>query len=88
MHKAGTRGVARRDAREIAAVESHRAGIDRQQARQGPQQRRLAGAVRPEQRHHLAGRDRNVDAVEHADLAIAGFERTHGEQGIIRRGKH
>ena len=50
-------------------------GIDRQQSRQRAQQRRLAGAVGAEQGNHLAGRDLDIDAMQHADLAVAGFQR-------------
>ena len=37
---------------------------------------------------HFAGRDGNIDAVQHADLAVAGFQRGDGEQRFRRRGKH
>ena len=40
-----------------AAVDRHRAACRRDQSRQHPQRRRLAGAVRPEQRDDLAAPD-------------------------------
>jgi hypothetical protein len=47
---------------------AHLAGVGRNQRRQDPHDRRLAGAVRPEQREDRARRDLEVDPVED-DLA-------------------
>ena len=44
------------------------------------EQRALAGAVGAEQGHDLAGADREVDAVQHADLAVAGRQAADLEQ--------
>ena len=88
MHEPGTRGIARRGVGHVAAVEAHPAGIDRQQSRQRAQHGGLAGAVGAEQRNHLAGRDLEIDAVQHANLAVAGFQRVDREQRFSRRGKH
>ena len=88
MHEPGARGLARRGVGHVAAVEAHMAGIDRQQSRQRAQHGGLAGAVGAEQRHHFAGRDLEVDAMQHADLAVAGFQRFDREQRFSRRGKH
>ena len=53
-------------------------------------QRRLAGAVGAEQRDDLAGVEREVDAVEHLDVAVAGDDAVHrerraGERVAVRR---
>ena len=88
MHQAGAPRLARRRVGHVAAVEAHMPRIDRQQSRQRAQQRGLARAVGAEQGNHLAGRDLDVDAMQHADLAVAGFQRFHREQGFSRRGKH
>ena len=88
MHQACARRLARRNAGDVAPAKAHLAGIDRQQTRERAQKRGLAGAVGPEQRHNLTGRDRHIDAMQHADLAVAGLQRAHREQWFSRRGKH
>jgi hypothetical protein len=87
MDEARIDGLARAGGRYVLAAEGDLAGA-RQQARHGLQQRGLAGAIGAEQRHDLAGADREVDAVQHADLAVAGRQASHGEQGIRRRDRH
>ena len=79
--------VARTEAREIATGESHAAGPG-QQARHRAQQSGLAGAVGAEQRHHFAGADRQIDAVQHADLAVAAGEAGDVKKRVSRRDRH
>ena len=56
-------------------------GVD---AGQDPEQRRLAAAARTEQRHELAGRDVEVDAVEHrATVERASQTRARGRSGDV-----
>ena len=50
------------------------AGGRADQAGDGLQQRRLAGAVRADQRDDLALRDVEGDVVQHLDLAVAGAQ--------------
>jgi len=88
MGEAGLRDVARALPREVLAGENHRPRHPAQEARDGAQQRRLAGAVGTEQRDDLTGADGEIDAVQHADLAIAGGEPTQGEEGLSRRDRH
>jgi hypothetical protein len=78
---------ARAGAGKVAAVEVHTAR-PRQETRDRAQQRGLAGPVRPEQRHHLTRADREVDAAQHADLAVAGREPGDAQQRVSRRGRH
>ena len=56
---------ARRGAREVDAVEDDPAGHRLDEARDRAQRRRLAGAVRAEQRDDLARADRQVDVADH-----------------------
>jgi hypothetical protein len=79
--------IARARSGEIATGETH-ASRPRQEARHRAQQRGLAGAVRAEQRHHFAGTDRQVDAVQHADLAVAAREAGDIQKRVSRRDRH
>ena len=88
VHEPGACGLARRGARRVAAIEAHLPRGHRQQSRQCAQQRGLAGAVGTEQSDDFAPLHREIDAMQHADLAVAGFEGTNLEQGFRRRGKH
>ena len=54
-------------ARNVHAGHERSAGGDREQRRQHPHRRRLAGAVRPEEAEHLAGLDPQVDASNRLD---------------------
>ena len=87
MRKPAPDGIARIKASEIAPGEPH-ASLPGQQSRHGAQQRRLAGAVRTKQRHHLAGADAEVDAAQHADLAVAGCEAGDVQKRISPRDRH
>jgi hypothetical protein len=64
------------------------AGGRRQQAGDGAQQRRLARAVGAEECDDFGTADTEIDAVHHADLAVAGMQASDFEQGISRRGRH
>ena len=70
VHQSRFGGFARSRATKIAAVELH-GSRPRQQAGDRAQQRGLAGAVGSEQRHDFAGIDGEIDATQHADLAVA-----------------
>jgi len=71
----------RRARRDVFAVEPHRAGVGRKQARHDAQQRGLAATGRSEQRDELAALDAKVDAVEHA-RAGKGFRGPGDDQKI------
>ena len=60
-----------RVAQHVDAAHDRAAGVRPEQRREDPDGRRLARAVRPEQPEHGALLDREVDAVERADLAAA-----------------
>src|SRR5262249_2798158 len=57
----------RRSPAGVLAEALQRAATGTQQRRQDAQQRRLAGAVRPQQHEQLARLDREIDAGEHGD---------------------
>ena len=80
-------GIARTGAGKIATGETH-ASRPGQQSRHRAQQRGFAGAVGAKQRHHLARADRQVDAAQHADLAVAGGEAGDVQQRFSRRDRH
>ena len=63
-HEPGLRCRTRVAAAELGAVHRHLAAEAREQAGQGEQERRLAGAVRPDEREHLARRDLEVDVAD------------------------
>ena len=69
---------------DVAAVEGDRAGIGAVDAGDGLHQRRLAGAVVADQADHLAGRDGEVDAVQHVDRAKALADAGEREQRHTR----
>ena len=91
VHQSGIHRLARAGLAHVLAAEGDRAGA-RQQAGDRLQERALAGAVGAEQGHDLAGADREVDAVQHADLAVAGRQAADLEQRfdhrVRRRGRH
>ena len=72
------RGIGEHD---LGAVEAHRAGVAGVDAGQDLHQRRLAGAVRAEERHHLAGLDDEIDVGEHGDAAERFPDPAHLEAG-------
>jgi len=63
-------------------VSHHRdlAGVRRDQGGQDPDDRGLTGAVRPEQRKHVALADAEVDAVEDDLLAVSLAQACHGNR--------
>jgi len=67
--------------RQWLAVEPDGAAVDRLQAVDRPAQRRLAGAGRPDDHHHLPGRDAEVDALKHVEIAEVLAHLLHLEQG-------
>ena len=73
------RALARRDARERAAVDQHLAGLRRENAEQRLEQRGLAAAVGAEQRQHLALRERDVEVAPDHAVAVADGEVAAGE---------
>jgi hypothetical protein len=87
MHQPGIHRLARPRLAHVLATEGDGAGA-RQQAGDGLQERALAGAIGTQQGHDLTGADREVDAVQHADLAVAGRQPADLEQRFRRRGRH
>jgi hypothetical protein len=60
----------------VVAAEAHGARRGGQQSRDSPEQRRLAGAVGPDDRHQFAVGGVEVDAVQHGQPAVAGVQTT------------
>ena len=60
--------------RDVLAVERDRALARVEQAADRLERGRLAGAVRPDQRHDLALVDLDRDALERVDLAVVGVD--------------
>ena len=74
--------LVRRRGGDLGAGEAHGAGMDRDEAGDGLDERRLAGAVRAEEGDELAGRDGEVDAAHDRQVAlVAGDERVGREGG-------
>jgi hypothetical protein len=71
--------LVRRDARDVPALEHDAAGLGRDQARDGAQQRRLAGTVRADERDDLALPDRDRDVLERVHCAVEHLEPLHHE---------
>ena len=82
MRDAESRAAARRCAREVGAVEHDAAGHRLDEPGDGAQDRRLAGAVRAEQRDDLARRDRQIDAPDHRRLVVARGQPLERENGV------
>ena len=59
---------------DALAVVADRAGLDRLQAADALERRRLAGAVRADQAHELALADVEVDALDRVDAAVGDLE--------------
>ncbi len=68
---------------EVVAVEQEGSGCRGHESCEGAQERRLAGAVRTEQRHHLTRREREPDAVEHRGAAVADGEVADLERAAV-----
>ena len=62
---------------DVDAGDPRAAGGDREQRRQHPHRRRLAGAVRPEEAEHLARLDPQVDAAHRLDRLGTASIRLH-----------
>ena len=72
--------LVRRRVGDLAPVEDHRAAVGLDHAGDRLQQRRLAGAVRAEQRDDLALVDLEVDAEQHLHAAVGDVEPAHEQQ--------
>ena len=69
----------------IAPEQPRRAAIGAEQAEQNPDCGGFPGPVRPEEAVHLAGRDRQVEAIERESLAEGfaqpgDFDSVHGKK--------
>ena len=73
------RALAQRQRRQRVAADMDLA-FGRQQSRQRPQQRGLAGAVRPDQRDQMARRQRQRDIVQHDAAGQRHAEALRGEK--------
>jgi hypothetical protein len=62
------------ECRDVAARQGDAPRVPARDADERVDQRRLAGAVAPEQGERLARRQRQLDAVEHHGLAVAGLQ--------------
>ena len=76
----------RRLAGDVVADEDDAAGRGPQQARNRPQECALAGTVAADQGHDVAFGDGEIDAAQHADMAVADFQANHLQQD--RAGAH
>ena len=65
---------------QLAAGEPHRAGVGSELAADHVEAGRLAGAVGPDQRQHLAGGEVEADVVDGANAAERLGQSAHGEQ--------
>ncbi len=66
---------------DIASAEEHAAGVRRDRPARDTESCRLTRAVRSEQREHLTGLERQVDAVQHVDRPVSGPHRGELEDG-------
>ncbi len=69
--------------RDLTTVEHDRPAIGLDDAADRLQERRLAGAVRAEQRHDLALDEFHVDAVQHAPAGVPGLDTAEQEQRAL-----
>src|SRR4029079_16839013 len=72
----------RRALGDVVAGELDRSGPAARRSANGHHQRRLAGAVGPNQGDDLALIDVDIDALEGLNLAIEGLDATHGKKGL------
>src|SRR4051794_1111302 len=72
VRQAAPRQSVGRDTRDVGAVEPHAAAHRPHEPRDDAQRRRLAGAVRSEQRDHPALLDRQCDVTYHRSAVVAG----------------
>jgi hypothetical protein len=79
------RDLVRRKLRDVAAGEDDLAFAGARVAEDRHHQRRLAGAVGPDQRHDLTLADVDINALERGDMAVIGLHRAHGEEGRRHR---
>src|ERR1700716_550206 len=68
---------------DVDSCEGDAARRGPQQSRDRPQARALACAVAADQRHDRALLDREIDAAQHADMAIADIEAAHLQEGGV-----
>src|SRR4029453_5294807 len=80
VRHAATQEIGWRLVRDVLAVERHAPLPGGQEAEEWLEHRRLSGAVRPDDRDHLAGLHVEGHALQDLELAIAGVEVTHFEK--------
>ena len=80
--------VARRRGRELGVSHEDLAGAGAEDAGQQAHQGRLARAGRPQEAHHLAGRDIEVDARQRGDVVPLGVVDVHQAAGADRESGH
>src|SRR5579872_5160394 len=73
---------------EVAALEEHRAARRAVERAEELQQRRLAGARRPDDRDDLRVVDRQVDACERGNRRLAALERARDAAELVERVAH
>ena len=72
--------LVRRQPQQLDIVEADAAGVGRSEPGDDVEQRRLAGAVRADHRHHTAGRHREVDLVQRHQAAEPHRDSAHLER--------
>ena len=75
-------------AKQVATLEADAAAMRRRHAHDRADGRGLAHAVAPEQGHHLAAANLEVDPEQDLALAVAGLEPLNGQHGGHQRGRH
>src|SRR5262249_6259374 len=81
VRHAASQEIGRRLVGDVLAVEHHEPLARGQEAEERLEHRRLARTVRPDDRHHLAGLHVEGHALQNLELAVAGVEVAHLEQG-------
>ena len=77
-----------RDAGHVALAERDSPGVGGHEARDAVEERRLARAIRPDQRDQLSALDRQIHAVDRGHAQEAFHEPVHGEerhQAVLER---
>src|SRR5207247_10462230 len=84
-HQASANTLVRLEGGDVLAGEAHDAAARQQHAREDAEQRRLAGAVRPEQTDALAVADGDTDVEEHLERAVREVDALGFEQRARHR---
>ena len=70
---------------DLLALEEDPAGVERLEQVDAAEERALAAPARPDHDEHLAGRDLEVDPVEHEVVAEALHDAVEPQERLVRR---